>query len=351
MRDLRKNRLIRSLLYPFSIIFRIIVGLRNAMFDKGWFSVSVFPVPVISVGNIIAGGSGKTPFTMLLIRMLSERYQKIAVISRGYGRKSKGLRIVSDGKGRVIQAEEGGDEPVMIARKYPDQIVIVSEKRAPAIREAIDTYGAELIILDDAFQHRWVYRNCDIVLIGNARSLLNEAFLPAGNLRESPVNLKRAHLIVHASDEGIRDQKMLQILDKIDNPTLFLCHFKFSGLSDSNGQSLAGIYEIKREKVFAFSAIANPERFLQTLQQTGFTVAGYRWFKDHYFYTPKDLERIQDDATKLDCRYLVTTEKDLVKIDSAFIPAANLYCVQINAELKKPEQFMVKLFEFIDKQN
>ena len=171
------------------------------MFDTGCFSVSVFPVPVISVGNIIAGGSGKTPFTMLLIPMLSERYKRIAVISRGYGRKSKGLRIVSDGKGRVIQAEDGGDEPVMIARKYPNQVVIVSEKRAPAIREAIDTYGAELIVLDDAFQHRWVYRNCDIVLIGDARLMLNEAFLPAGNLRENPFDLKRAQIIVHGSDE------------------------------------------------------------------------------------------------------------------------------------------------------
>ena len=128
-KDIRQNRIIRIILFPLSVLYTCLVQLRNFLFDSSVFISHRFAVAMVSVGNITAGGTGKTPMTMWLIHLLREDFKRIVVISRGYGRKTKGIKVVSDGRGNVLSAQEGGDEPVLIARKHPSCPVIVSEKR------------------------------------------------------------------------------------------------------------------------------------------------------------------------------------------------------------------------------
>ncbi len=194
--QMRLNFFLRPVLVLFSFCYGFIIWIRNTLFDWRILRIKKFNLPVISVGNISAGGTGKTPFTMELIRLLNQKYKRITIISRGYKRQSHGLQVVCDGHGFLAAVETGGDEPVLIARRFPGCVVLVSEKRSQAIEQAVRQFQSELIILDDAFQHRWVERDVNIVLLAQSNLLGREWLLPAGHLREPLDSLKRANLVM-----------------------------------------------------------------------------------------------------------------------------------------------------------
>ncbi len=348
MQHLRKNIINRIFLYPLSVLYGLITDLRNWLFDTGIFKQESFAVPVISVGNITAGGTGKTPFTMLLIDLLSGYYSKIVVVSRGYGRKSTGLKIVSDGHKILIPVEESGDEPFLIAQKYPDVPVIVSENRATGIKKAVDHYGAALILLDDAFQHRRVQRNCDIVLIKAGENIDQEQVLPLGYLRENLKHLRRAGIIVFTGSEDDGAEKIPNDALGVNPEDIFSCAFTVEGVVDLNLRLIGAPAMLKGKSCVAFAAIARPEQFRKTLQDHHIHVDKFIAFPDHHFYLEADHLRLAGEIKKYQSDYLITTEKDLVRINPAFLSEIKLVGIRRAGRLKDMGRFLNKLREFID---
>ncbi len=347
MQDLRRNIFIKILLYPLSIIYGMITDFRNWLFDKGIFKQSICSVPVVSVGNITAGGTGKTPFTMLLIELLSPYFPRIVVVSRGYGRKSKGIQIVSDDKQILLPVEESGDEPYLIAKKYPGVPVIVSEKRAIGVETAVNNYGAKIILLDDAFQHRHVHRDCDIVLINSQKNIDMEKILPLGNLREHLKHLRRANILVFTGSEGNAVQDNINV--ELENE--FSCLFKVESIVDTDLNPIGGLSILKGKRCVAFAAIANPEQFQKTLELNHIHVDKFLTFPDHHFYSEADYLCLVEEIKRNQSEYLITTEKDLVRVDASYLGEIKVVGLRRIGMLTNLEKFKNKLQEYVDFKN
>lgn len=343
-----QNNFLKILLFPLTVLFGLISDLRNFFFNKGILKISTYDIPIVSVGNIVAGGTGKTPFIMLLIELLQIDFSHIVVISRGYGRKSKGLQIVSDGKGNIINPVLGGDEPVMIARKYPNIPVIVSEKRSMGIEKAVNRFESDMVLLDDAFQHRWIRRDCDIVLISGERKTDNERLLPAGNLRERLKNLNRANLVVVTSGKKKSIEDISHSLSGYYRGPVFNCEFKPDCLVDINLANWGNLSKINKKKIYAFAAIANPERFRKMLIRNGVDLTGLKIFPDHHSYSNADIDKINSESQAAESEYVVTTEKDLVKLNTLKSIKIPLLGLSIKGVLEDKDIFTKKLYQFID---
>jgi len=185
----------RFVLLPLSWLYGLVVRLRNRLFDSRVLKSAAADVPVISVGNLTAGGTGKTPLVEYIAGHFLTQGRKVGIVSRGYGRASRGVVVVSDGSSLRADARAGGDEPVQMARKYPAAAVVVGEKRVEAARCAIEL-GAEVLLLDDAFQHRYLRRDVDILVLDSRKDIREEPLLPSGLRREPLSSLRRADLVV-----------------------------------------------------------------------------------------------------------------------------------------------------------
>jgi tetraacyldisaccharide 4'-kinase len=345
---IRKNIALFPFLYFASMVYRIITDIRNIFYNFRIFKVHEFNVPIISVGNITAGGTGKTPFILYLIEKMQGEYKNIAVVSRGYGRDSKDLQIVSDGKGNIASTIIGGDEPVLIATKFSNIPVIVSEKRSNGIKHAINQFNADLVLLDDAFQHRNAGRNCDIVLVDANNPVQNEKILPLGNLREKKSNLNRADIIMITKiekEDSISEQVNYY---KNYNADVYLVKFVNSRITQVNSDSEVGLNDLKTESFVAFSGIANPETFLKSLKEYGVNVKKSIMFKDHQKYSGKDIKLILSEAYQKNCKNIITTEKDLVKLNVNDFDNYNLFISEMKIEVKNEENFFKKVQNCID---
>lgn len=296
-----------------SLIYRTVVWSRNLLFSLGLIR-SVHPgVPVISVGNIAAGGTGKTPVVDYLVKRLSERGRKVGIVSRGYGGNFSGkAAIVSDGQALCLDAGQAGDEPVLLARRNPHVSVAVSPKRIDGIRLLIDRCQVDCVVLDDAFQHRAVARDLDIVLLDGRRPAGNGHLLPAGILREPLGSIRRADLAILTRCESVGADcaelpiPMLQSRHEIANQAIGL---------DGGALDLQGL---QNKRIFAFAGIAEPEAFFSELRAAGVNLSGTIAFPDHVVYSGNRLATLVSAAGEVDL--LMTTEKDAVKLDPARLP-------------------------------
>jgi tetraacyldisaccharide 4'-kinase len=287
--------------------------------------------------------------TMLLIHLLREDFKRIVVISRGYGRKTRGIKVVSDGKGNVLSAQEGGDEPVLIARKHPSCPVIVSEKRSRGIAKALAEFQPDLILLDDAFQHRWVYRHCDMVLINAGGKLYKEDLLPLGNLREPLSNLQRADIIIMTKIMESVDARDIAAIEKMNNGPIFESRFIPNRLVDHNFTEVYPIEHLKDHRVLAFAGISDPRLFVHFLEEQGLILKEFVPYPDHHFYTQRDLDDLYSKARSHHCRYIITTEKDLVKIKVSRINEFEILGLSIRIEIAEHEMLRQNLLSCIDK--
>ena len=345
---IRKNILLFPFLFLASFLYQLLTEIRNLLFDTGIFKIHKFSIPVVSVGNITSGGTGKTPFILYLLNKLNLNYEKIVVVSRGYGRNSKGLQIVSDGEGNIIEPDVGGDEPVLIASKFPQIPVIVAEKRYKGIEIAIKNFDAKLILLDDAFQHRGVARDCDIVLVDANQPVQYEQILPLGNLREKKSNLNRADIIIISKIEKKSNiTKQVEFYKNFNNE-LFYSNYKNFTIKKVNENLQVNLDKIKNESFFAFTGIANPKLFLQNLEDIGLKIDNSIIFKDHIKYSSKEISKILKTADLHNCNYLISTEKDLVKLNIKDFDDYNLFILEMEIELKNEENLIKKLKNCID---
>ncbi len=311
-----------------SSLYSLIVQLRNTAYDRGIFRTQRVRVPVISVGNITAGGTGKTPVVEALLGHFLSSGRRTAVITRGYRRRSKGLLVVSDGQGRTVPVEQSGDEAAQVARNFPAAIVVADAERVRGCRYAQEQLGAEVLLLDDAFQHRAIGRDCDILVLDARTGIASLRMLPTGRLREPLRNLRRADVILLSRCESTQRADLLRtaLREWTDVPVIAtrfrvdsLQQFSHAASEFRPAEAAAAARPLPPgalagERVLAFCGIGSPAAFRQTLEELGFEVAALESFADHHWYDVADLRRLQQRAQELGVRKLLTTQKDAMRL-------------------------------------
>jgi tetraacyldisaccharide 4'-kinase len=306
----------RLLLLPFSFIYGFILVLRNWFFDIGIFKTTSVGVPILSIGNLSAGGTGKTPIVEMFVEIISTK-KEVAVVSRGYGRTSKGTIVVSDGTGNPAPVEISGDEPSQLARKYPRLLVLVDEKRVRGAQKAVEL-GAEIILLDDGFQHRYLHRDLNIVVLTMVEILKGDWLLPAGNRREMMSSLKRSDLIiVSRCNEPMDCRQAAQVLKPLKKPILGV-KTKLKSLTRISTDELVGAESFSRRKGIAVSGIGNPESFEQVLARAHINIGEHLVFEDHHWFSEGDVQRMIEVKKQVQADFLVTTEKDAARLRNRF---------------------------------
>lgn len=306
------------LLLPWSVVYGVIGWLRNRSYDLGLMPSSAAAVPVISVGNLAVGGTGKTPAVDWLVKELIKLGKRPAVVSRGYGGHFSGdVGVVSSGSGPLLDARVAGDEPILIARRNPQVPVLIARKRSDGVRTAVERFGVDIVILDDGFQHRAMQRDLDLVLLDATRPLGNRWPLPAGLLREFPAALHRADLLLltRASDSAP--------FEFAGKPVFRSRHQLTDGAVSLSGE-VVPLTELQEKKLFAFAGIADPDGFFAALRNIGLQLEGQLALGDHCAYDNRQLAELRTAAES--CDALVTTEKDAVKLrdDSFTLPCYQL---------------------------
>ncbi|MFA0963600.1 tetraacyldisaccharide 4'-kinase [Roseivirga sp. BDSF3-8] len=308
----------RIVLSPFSALYKVVTDVRNFLYDQGRRHSTLFTVPVINVGNLTVGGTGKSPMIEYLGAMLSESYQ-VAILSRGYGRRTKGFRLAGEGD----DATTLGDEPYQFYQKAGDNVTVaVGEERALAIPSILlERPETNVILLDDAFQHRAVVPHFNILLSDYNRPFYKDMVLPAGRLRESRYGARRAHAVIVTKCPGSLDEKAMELVKaQIEKYTRAGTPVFFTTISYGQPISLYGHTSPARgENVVAFSGIARSEPFINYLAKT-YALSDHMDFPDHHAYSESDLERIKarfmaHGATS-EQTSLVTTEKDAARLRS-----------------------------------
>lgn len=306
--------LIKSFLLPLSWIYRLFSAIRNWFYDKGWMRCYVPPIPlVISVGNIVAGGTGKTPATLMLAAEFYEKFS-LAILSRGYRSKAENLDapvVLCEGIGPIFPASYCGDEPYMYAMRYPKSHVIVGSNRKKAARMAFKA-GAQVILLDDALQHRRLARDFDVIVVDLNDPFGQNHFLPRGYLREEVHALKRAHCVLlnHVQDRE-QFKKVEGDLKKYTNAPVVGTCYHVSGVHQINGGSITSL---QGKTVGMFCSIAHPDYFKRLLEREGAWVAAEYCLPDHGEIKEKELASFAQQCVRKGCEILVCTEKDRVKL-------------------------------------
>ncbi len=308
-------------LNPLSGIYGALAGTRTALYDRGWLRSRALQGPVISVGNISTGGSGKTPFVILLGELLKARGIRFDVLSRGYGRTTRGVLLVDPGG----LPREFGDEPLLIARRLQAPVV-VAEDRYEAGRFAESRFGAQIHLLDDGFQHRRLARDFDIVLVTpeDARDRL----LPAGRLREPLRSLRRVDAVVLTS--GALPES-----------------FPLNGKTVWRVRRGIVTCEVPARPV-AFCGIARPQNFLLQLRTAGIDPAAEALFRDHHAYTESDVRDLQQLQQRSEAGGFVTTEKDAVNLGGYLTALAPLAVVPVKMELADAANAVDTMLRVID---
>jgi tetraacyldisaccharide 4''-kinase len=307
---------------PLSAMYGAVTALRNSLFDRKIFRSQLLKKPVVSVGNLSVGGTGKTPLVIALGELLKARDIRFDVLSRGYGRTVPGVRVVEDNG----DASDFGDEPLLIRRRL-DVPVVVGESRYAAGRLAEQKFESQLHILDDGFQHRWLARDFDIVLL--SESDLDDHLLPIGRLREPLSSLGRADAIMVTATSDRTIAARISELKTATAPEAVLCHTHrtFSVV----GCPAAPI---------AFCGIARPQQFFEHLRAAKISPAAEVKFRDHHAYTKPDIERLLVMKSKLGAGGFVTTEKDAIHLGSYQNSLEPLAVASLKITVERPDDLV-----------
>lgn len=295
--------LLRKLLFPLSLLYGGIAALRNFLYNKGVLKSKAYNFPVICVGNISTGGTGKSPMIELLVSFLKNEY-KIAVLSRGYKRKTKGFREV------LIKStvEEVGDEPLQFKKKFPEIIVAVCEDRQTGIEKLQGS--AEVILLDDAFQHRKVKASLNILLTSFDKLYSNDCMLPAGNLREPKFGAKRAQIIVVTKCPDDMDTSKMETVKRKLKPQpyqeVYFSKIGYSSQIKNETESLP-LRFLKDKKFLLVTGIANPKPLVDFLEHEGLHFK-IKSFPDHHNFSSSEMEQLAKH------KFILTTEKDFMRL-------------------------------------
>lgn len=321
----------KYLLLPFALIYRCIAVVRNWLFDWGLLKSKAYDVPVIVVGNITVGGTGKTPHVEYLVRLLCSK-RRVAVVSRGYGRSTNGfVEVRPESDVRSV-----GDEPLQIKRKFSDVLVAVDEVRTHAIDRLLAADAADTFILDDAFQHRHVRAGLNIALVDYNRPIFNDLMLPAGRLREPRRGISRANIVlVTKCPETLTDTEKQDFSRKLKSDApVFFTTFGYGQLVPIGSSPAAP--DLKGAAVVVATGIARPEKLYSHLTSAGAKVVGLK-FPDHHFFTADDMDKIANAYQSIESeqKMVIVTEKDAMRLTpelTARLKGVPVYYLPIQVE-------------------
>jgi tetraacyldisaccharide 4'-kinase len=302
-------------------------------------------VPIISVGNLTVGGTGKTPLVVHLARRLMRRGRVVAVVSRGYGRRGRGTVVVSRGDRPIVPWLKAGDEPYLVALLTKGARVVVSARRSDGIRCAVQKLGADVILLDDAFQHVQLVRDLDIVTADARYPVGNGFLLPGGALREHPLGIGRADLIVatRCGDEGAR-RIAATIGPLVPEAPIVETRMKAVELWDVSTGLTVSLSEIRERAVLVLSSIAEPASFDRTLERLGIRPAARVTFPDHHRYSRRDLAAIEEEIRISQAATVLTTEKDAVRL-SEWSPAVPVVALGIELAVTRGDEHLERALD------
>jgi tetraacyldisaccharide 4'-kinase len=319
--------------------YRGLLGAREWLYARGILTSRGVGGPVVSIGNLTVGGTGKTPAVEVAVHTLVALGHRPAVVSRGYGRRTGGIHVVADAASIRLDAEDAGDEPFLLARRLPGVPVVVGGNRYVTARLAIERFGVTAIVLDDAFQHRTLTKDLEIVMARAANPWGNGRLLPAGPLREPLAALARADLVVATGaasraeaaavvETVAREAPGVPVLTAVAVP---------AECWEASRMRPVSLPELARTRVLAFAGIAAPAGFDRTLRESGVTVERFAAFPDHHWYSAEDVARLERDAAEAGADGLITTEKDWVRLRKLPLPRRPLWVLAIKLVLTSGE--------------
>lgn len=348
--------MLKLLLYPFSLLYGLAVDFRNRLYDFKILSSREFEVPVVSIGNITVGGTGKTPHTEYLVKLLRDRY-RVATLSRGYRRKSKGFRMVEISS----EVQEAGDEPLQVKRKFPEVQVAVCENRVTGVERLLsENPPPDVVILDDAFQHRRITPGINILLIDYNRPLKEDLLLPAGRLRERESQVRRANIIIITKCPSEITPITRRIMEKEVNlfpyQDLYFTTLVYGQLLPvfPEGKPMDLFSNTREMGVLVVTGIAAPETIVDHLSSVSSEI-DTAIFPDHHYFTAKDIQLIMHKFEKLASpkKIIVTTEKDTMRFrDVIELPEklrSVLYCLPVQVRFldRGGKHFDQKILDYV----
>ncbi len=301
-------------MHPLAFFYWVIVYFRNLFYEYGVFRSQKLSCSVISVGNLTVGGTGKTILVIYLAKLLQKKNKKVAILTRGYGKMKKGAFLVTDGKSNPnkFTAYHCGDEPFLMSQTLKGVPIMIDKNRFRGGSNLINKFQPDVILLDDGFQHRSLFRDLDIVLLNAQDKKQDHKILPIGLLREPWKNINRSDVII-LTKYNLRSDipYFLKKLEQTNGPVI---KAKLENkLSILNDQTDIRFKELMKNSGFLFAGIGDTKSLMKSVENLGIKTLGYKFFNDHHQYNETDLKIINDSANNVDAKYLITTEKDWVK--------------------------------------
>ena len=332
----------KFLFFPITLFYWGVIFWRNIFYNFNFFVSRKIPTKVVSVGNITAGGTGKTPAVIYLSQFFKKRNYKVAVLSRGYGRKTAGTQLVTNGKETVDDWRNFGDEPTLISQKLKDVPIVVDQNRYRGAMYLIEKFNPDIIIMDDAFQHRSIERDLDLVLINSQAPISDYRLIPHGLLREPIRHLKRADaIILTKSNLGKLEQKLISKVKKSNLPVFYstIIHNHFFTINNETFKPE------NNARVLAVSGIADPQSFYESLKRTNIKMVKKIPYFDHYEFKQSDIEKLKEALIDNDAEIIVTTEKDMIRLKNLDLSGIDIYSLGIDFQLNGPgEKYIANLF-------
>ena len=349
---------LKALLYLISILYALPVRFRLALFRLGIYKTKKLSCAVIAVGNITVGGTGKTPTTVRIAKAIQQRGFRVAILSRGYGgTKEKTGAVVSDGRSMLLTATEAGDEPYLMARLLPHTPVIVGADRYAGGSMAINRFNPDVIVLDDAYQHIKLERDLNFLLMDDSAPCGNGHLLPRGPLREPLSAVQRSDFIIYTrSEDRSSTNHPTSSMNTGDRLAFHSRHRSVIRAMIPKGPwtdsfSIANVLDgqamnvLSGKSFYVFSGLAGNQSFWQSLKKIGWCLSGTMGFEDHHQYSHKDLDTVNSKAMASNSHYIVTSDKDAVRIPDNFPFEKDVVIVGVEIDFGSEEPQWEKLWD------
>jgi len=339
-----------------SWLYALLCHLRFSLYALGLLPQKKAACPVVSVGNLTVGGTGKTPVTLYLAEQWQKRGLSVGIVSRGYQRnKKEALVLVSAGHGPLESPADVGDEPYLMARRLKGIPIVVASDRHSGCERITSDFKLDLILLDDGFQHLRLKRDLNILLLDARRPFGNKFLLPRGPLREPLKEIQRADLVIFTRVEPSSDLKSITTKIEAQGKPVLFSHFKATGLRQVLTGREALLSDLQGRSILPFCGIANPEAFFRQLTALGATIKDVVVFEDHHTYHDTDFRKIGQSAEACGAEWVITTEKDVVKVESLMPEINNYWVLQIGlvpeGKMEAWENHLLKLEGLVARQN
>ncbi len=328
-----------------SLVYGLVVSLRQALYRLRILKTNELPCRVISVGNLTLGGTGKTPMVISISELLLKKQRRPMVVSRGYGRKNaSAMLVVSDGHSLLVDSRHGGDEPFLIASKLPGVPVVVGPDRYQAARSVLKRFNPDTVVLDDGFQHIQLRRALDVVLVDALDPFGNGKLFPAGILREPLTALKRAHaVVITRADQSEGAGRLKAIIREKTGARLFTSRLAPLDMVEGRTGTVRPLSSLARARVLALAGIARPASFVSLLKSLGAAVAAECVYPDHYVFEKSDLAEVYKKAADEKVDIIITTEKDAVRLNN--FNADGIWALRVEQRILETEDWERMLLE------